>query len=52
MSKNIVICCDGTGNQIEGNLSNVLKLFQIVERNERQYVFYDPGIGTIGEQDE
>jgi uncharacterized protein (DUF2235 family) len=52
MSKNIVICCDGTGNQIEGNLSNVLKLFQIAEHNERQRVFYDPGIGTIGEQDE
>jgi uncharacterized protein (DUF2235 family) len=27
MTKNIVICCDGTGNQVEGNLSNVLKLF-------------------------
>lgn len=52
MPKNIVICCDGTGNQIEGNLSNVLKLFQIVERNERQRVYYDPGIGTIGESDE
>ena len=32
MAKNIVICCDGTGNQVEGNLSNVLKLFQIVEK--------------------
>ena len=33
MAKNIVICCDGTGNQVEGNLSNVLKLFQIVIRD-------------------
>jgi uncharacterized protein (DUF2235 family) len=52
MSKNIVICCDGTGNEIEGNLSNVLKLFQVVEQNEHQLVFYDPGIGTLGERDE
>ena len=33
MAKNIVICCDGTGNQVEGNLSNVLKLFQIVDKD-------------------
>ena len=24
--KNIVICCDGTGNEISENISNVLKL--------------------------
>ena len=51
MSKNIVICCDGTGNQVEGNLSNVLKLFRIVHKNERQRVYYNPGIGTIGSDD-
>lgn len=51
MSKNIVICCDGTGNQVEGNLSNVLKLFRIVHKNEYQRVYYNPGIGTIGTDD-
>jgi uncharacterized protein (DUF2235 family) len=51
MPKNIVICCDGTGNQIEGNLSNVLKLFQIVIRDATQRVRYQPGIGTIGTDD-
>ena len=48
--RNIVICCDGTGNQVSGNLSNVLKLFRIVRKNERQRVYYDPGVGTIGNE--
>jgi uncharacterized protein (DUF2235 family) len=51
MGKNIVICCDGTGNQIEGNLSNVLKLFRILNKNDGQRVYYNPGIGTIGTDD-
>ena len=51
MSKNIVVCCDGTGNEVEGNLSNVLKLFRIAQRNEHQRVYYNPGIGTIGSRD-
>ena len=51
MAKNIVICCDGTGNQVEGNLSNVLKLFQMVIRDATQRVRYQPGIGTIGTDD-
>jgi uncharacterized protein (DUF2235 family) len=52
MPKKIVICCDGTGNEIEGNLSNVLKLYRIVRRDEEQHVYYDPGIGTLGQRDE
>ena len=52
MSKNIVVCCDGTGNQVdEGNLSNVLKLFQIMRKSADQRVYYNPGIGTIGTDD-
>ena len=48
--KNIVICLDGTGNQIEENLSNVLKLYRTVEKSESQIVFYDQGVGTLGQQ--
>ena len=51
MGKNIVICCDGTGNQVEGNLSNVLKLFRIAGKNAEQRVYHEPGIGTIGTDD-
>ena len=51
MGKNIVICCDGTGNQVEGNLSNVLKLFRIAQKADVQRVYYHPGVGTIGTDD-
>jgi uncharacterized protein (DUF2235 family) len=51
MGKSIVVCCDGTGNEVEGNLSNVLKLFRIVQKNAGQRIFYSPGIGTIGSAD-
>jgi uncharacterized protein (DUF2235 family) len=48
MSKNIVVCCDGTGNEVAGDLSNVLKLFRIAQKNEQQIAYYNPGVGTIG----
>ena len=50
MPKNIVICCDGTGNEIATTISNVLKLYRVLERNDDQRVYYHPGIGTIGLQ--
>ena len=46
--RNIVICLDGTGNQIEENLSNVLKLYRTLEKTDEQIVFYDQGVGTLG----
>jgi uncharacterized protein (DUF2235 family) len=51
MPKNVVICCDGTGNEVGANLSNVLKLFRVVAKNDEQVVFYDPGVGTLGSSD-
>jgi len=51
MPKNIVICCDGTGNEIGENISNVLKLYRIVHKNASQVVFYDPGVGTLARPD-
>ena len=49
MSKNIVICLDGTGNQFKEDNSNVVKLFRTVVRNDDQLVFYDPGVGTLAD---
>ena len=50
-ARNIVICCDGTGNEISENISNVLKLYRCLRKTEktepRQLVFYDPGVGTL-----
>src|SRR5882762_8803958 len=48
--RNIVICCDGTGNEISENISNVLKLYRCLRKKNtepRQLVFYDPGVGTL-----
>ena len=54
-SRNIVICCDGTGNEISENISNVLKLYRCLRKTEktepRQLVFYDPGVGTLARPD-
>jgi uncharacterized protein (DUF2235 family) len=46
-----VICCDGTGNQVESNLSNVLKLFRVLQKDAHQLVYYSPGVGTVGDFD-
>jgi uncharacterized protein (DUF2235 family) len=51
MPKNIVICCDGTGNEIKADLSNVLKLFRVLKKTGPQLVYYDPGIGTLSSSD-
>src|ERR1700712_3268111 len=53
--RNLVICCDGTGNEISENISNVLKLYRCLRKTEktepRQLVFYDPGVGTLAKRD-
>ena len=48
MSKNIVICGDGTGNEYGENNTNVVKLYQSLNCNSGQIAFYDPGVGTLG----
>jgi uncharacterized protein (DUF2235 family) len=45
--RNLLILCDGTGNELGRNLSNVLKLYRIAQKNARQMVYYHPGVGTI-----
>jgi uncharacterized protein (DUF2235 family) len=49
--RNLVICCDGTSNEIGRLLSNVLKLYRIAEKSDRQLTFYQPGIGTVAMPD-
>mgnify|MGYP000364888565 CR=1 FL=1 len=51
MSKNIIICCDGTGNQFGQNNSNVVKLYSVIRKVEgEQIAYYDPGVGTYKPQ--
>lgn len=49
MVRRLVVCLDGTGNEIGTNLSNVLKLYRVIEKSDEQLVYYDPGVGTIGQ---
>ena len=53
--RNIVILCDGTGNEISENISNVLKLYRCLRKTDktkpRQLVYYDPGVGTLSRPD-
>ncbi|MFC1969515.1 DUF2235 domain-containing protein [Chloroflexota bacterium] len=47
MSKNIVVCYDGTGNEYGKNNTNVVKVFEAIVRDDTQIAFYDPGVGTF-----
>lgn len=51
MSKTIVICADGTGNQFCGHNSNVIKLYQCLDLTNpaRQVAYYHGGLGTMGD---
>lgn len=45
--KNIVLCCDGTGNEYGDANSNVVKLYRCLSGS--QVVYYHPGVGTMGD---
>lgn len=49
LTKRLIVCCDGTGNEIEEQGSNVLKLFKCLELDDEQVGYYDPGVGTISD---
>jgi uncharacterized protein (DUF2235 family) len=50
VAKNVVVCLDGTGNQLKasGN-TNVVRLFQMLDLSDpgKQIGYYDPGVGTF-----
>jgi len=35
-ARDIVVCCDGTSNEVQGSLSNVLKLYRITHKSSEQ----------------
>ena len=49
MSRNLVICCDGTNCQFGSENTNVIRLVQCLDRTQpdKQALFYDPGLGTM-----
>jgi uncharacterized protein (DUF2235 family) len=48
MPRNIVVCCDGTGNQYGDQNSNVVKLYWTLSEQDKQVAYYHPGVGTMG----
>jgi len=42
MTKNIVICCDGTGNEFGERNSNVVTLYKMLVSNAEQIAYYHP----------
>lgn len=48
MSKNIVVCCDGTGNEFGRRNSNVVDLYKMLLHDQSQLTYYHPGVGTMG----
>jgi len=46
--KNIIICCDGTGNEYGSNNTNVVETYALATKSSEQIVYYDPGVGTGG----
>ena len=48
MDKNIVLCCDGTGNEFGNRNSNVIKLYKMLICDQDQIAYYHPGVGTMG----
>ncbi|QRW15054.1 choline transport protein [Ceratobasidium sp. AG-Ba] len=46
--RTLVLCFDGTTNVYDDTNTNVVKLFSLLERNNRdeQMVYYQPGVGT------
>ena len=50
MARNLVICLDGTNNKFGQTNTNVVRLYQALGKDPAsQAVFYDPGVGTLGE---
>ena len=49
MGKNIVVCCDGTGNEYGTRNTNVVGVFAALDKRhpDQQIAFYDPGVGTM-----
>jgi uncharacterized protein (DUF2235 family) len=48
MPRNIVVCCDGTGNEYGAANSNVVKLYWTLSAQDKQIAYYHPGVGTMG----
>jgi uncharacterized protein (DUF2235 family) len=49
MTKSIVLCCDGTSNEITTDSTNVVRLYRMLVRNDQQLAYYDAGVGSMAD---
>lgn len=47
MSRNLVVCIDGTNNYPNGGYTNIQRLLPMLVREPEQQAYYQPGAGTI-----
>nr|WP_274635965.1 DUF2235 domain-containing protein [Microbacterium bovistercoris] len=47
--KNIVVCLDGTSNELDHHPTNAAKVFMMLDLDDpaTQIAYYDPGVGTL-----
>lgn len=50
MPRNLIICLDGTANRFGRDNTNVVKICECLDRGADHLVYYDPGVGTLGDQ--
>lgn len=48
MPRNLVLCLDGTRNEPETGITNVVRAFDVTAKTAEQLLYYDPGVGTMG----
>lgn len=48
MGRNLLVCLDGTNNEPETGATNVVRLYDLAAKDDRQLAYYDPGVGTMG----
>ncbi|MDH6242643.1 DUF2235 domain-containing protein [Mycobacterium sp. OTB74] len=46
--RNLVVCLDGTNNEPAHGATNVARIYGSARQDDRQLVYYDPGVGTVG----
>ncbi|EIW59114.1 uncharacterized protein TRAVEDRAFT_28448 [Trametes versicolor FP-101664 SS1] len=48
-SRTLILCFDGTASQYDGDNTNVVKLYSLLQKdddNDQQLCYYQPGVGT------
>ena len=48
VTRNLIVCLDGTRNEPETGATNVARIYDIAIKDGRQLAYYDPGVGTMG----